>query len=68
MTVKIINTILCKGDPLAPQSSDILLQEGQLDVGLPVPTGWQMLSGNHHYSFVARIAYRGDIAPETVPE
>jgi len=49
---------LYEGDAMAPCSLDILVAEGRLDVGQPIPPGWRVLSGNPINSSVAIIGYR----------
>lgn len=46
------------GDPLAPESNDLIAQLDTLAVGKPVPEGWRVLSGNERFSSIARVIYR----------
>jgi hypothetical protein len=52
---------LLTGDPMKPDSTDIIAQFDSLRVGLPVPEGWRVLSGNSRFSQIARVAYRSEI-------
>lgn len=61
MTVQNITSTLLKGDALEPSFSDLIVQEGRLDVGLPVPDGWRVLDGNMHSSAVARVVMRHEV-------
>ncbi len=54
------NTLL-EGDALDPQSTDLIVQQGSLDVGQPVPQGWRVLTGNLDTSLVARVVYRYEV-------
>lgn len=56
---------LLRGDPMEPLGSDIIAQFDSLDVGLPVPAGWRVLSGNLQSSEIARVAYRFEIEEES---
>ena len=53
--------VLVSGDPMNPHESDLIAQVGILKVGLLVPGGWRVLTGNEKHSRVARLAYRHDI-------
>lgn len=65
MTVASITNRLLDGDPLAPESTDIIVQRGYLRVGKPVPDGWRVLTGNNHESTVYRVAFRYEIEEES---
>lgn len=60
-TINHISNRLIKGDPFDPSSGDMILQEGTLDVGNPVPDGWRVLDGNMHSSQVVRVVLRYEI-------
>ena len=62
--VNVNKTLLIEGDATSPRDSDLLLQQGTLKVGLPVPEGWRVLTGNQHFSEVWLIAYRYEIQPD----
>ena len=65
MTVEFIKAVhLIEGDLMNPTSNDLILQEGRLKVGLPVPNGWTVTTGNMHDSKVFRVAYRHQIDEE----
>jgi len=53
--------ILISGDPLNPAGSDLIHQTDYLDVGLPVPEGWRVMTGNMMTSEITRTAYREEI-------
>jgi hypothetical protein len=53
-----MGNILIRGDVLYPSSTDLIAQTKRLDVGLPVPDGWRVLSGNTNTSEIARVCYR----------
>jgi hypothetical protein len=53
--------ILLKGDPMAPDSTDVIAQFDSLAVGERVPEGWRVLSGNVRESEIARVAFRYEI-------
>ena len=55
---------LIEGDPLDPQSTDIIYQEDTLAVGQPVPEGWRVMTGNNMFSQIVRVAYRYEIEEE----
>ena len=59
-----IVSTLHQGSPVDPCSSDIIIQEGRLDVGEEVPTGWQVMDGNPTSSLVMRIVYRYQLEDE----
>jgi hypothetical protein len=66
--VEMINYItnkLVEGDALEPNDLDLIVQQGRLNVGLPVPQGWRVLTGNQFESRVARVAYRFEIRSPT---
>ena len=44
---------------------DLIAQTKRLDVGLPVPDGWRILTGNNESSLIARVAYRDEITEES---
>ena len=52
---------LISGDPFDPSSGDMILQEGSLSVGDPVPEGWRVLSGNPTSSSVVRVVLRCEV-------
>jgi len=60
-TIDSIRSKLIEGDMFEPSSSDIIYQEGRLAVGLPVPEGWRVLTGNMHDSQVVRVVMRYEI-------
>lgn len=53
-----MTNVLISGDPLNPQGSDLISQTASLRVGLPVPQGWNVLSGNHLQSEIITVTYR----------
>ena len=57
--------VLISGDPMAPASTDTIAQFQRLAVGLAVPDGWRVLSGNERESEIARVAYRYEIEEES---
>ena len=59
--VKNITNRLVDGDPLHPSDGDIITQLASLDVGLPCPKGWRVLTGNAHFSQIARTVLRYEI-------
>jgi len=59
-----VTNILIEGDPLNPASTDIIVQDGMLETGDPVPEGWVVMTGNQYLSRVMRIAYRYQIEDE----
>lgn len=61
MKVKHIKTSLVSGDALEPTDTDILAQQGYLEVGLEVPEGWRVLTGNIRESLVVWIGYRYEL-------
>lgn len=56
--IKHIDARLIKGDALHPNNCDLLALTGCLNVGLPVPDGWRVITGNQRSSLVAIIAMR----------
>lgn len=58
MALRISESFLLHGDPLAPSSTDLLAQTASLPVGEAVPDGWRVLTGNPRESLVGRVAYR----------
>jgi hypothetical protein len=66
MTVHSITNKLVDGDPLDPSDFDIIMQEGRLDVGVPVPDGWKVITGNQLNSQVIRLMTRWEIDQEEV--
>lgn len=56
-----INNTLLSGDPLDPSSCDKIVQVANLDVGVSVPDGWRVLSGNMNTSTIARVVLRYEI-------
>lgn len=60
MITNVSNTLI-GGDPMKPNTQDLIAQQGTLPVGKPVPRGWRVLTGNASYSLVARVAYREEI-------
>jgi len=56
--------ILIEGDPLAPNDSDIIVQEAHLNVDEPVPEGWRVMTGNNRSSLIMRVVYRYEIEGE----
>ena len=61
MTVRITENRLIDGDPLNPESTDLIAQRGTLLVGEPVPDGWRVLSGNSIASEVWRVVFRFEV-------
>lgn len=61
MTVKSIKNTIIEGDTMKPSDFDMIAQVGYLDVGLPVPEGWNVLTGNQRESKVARVVLRHEI-------
>lgn len=61
MPLAITETTLIDGDALTQFASDILVQQGIIDVGEAIPTGWTVLTGNDKHSLVTRVIYRGDL-------
>jgi hypothetical protein len=53
-----MTNILISGDPLNPQSTDLIVQKKNLAVDQPVPDGWRVLTGNLRTSLIARVCYR----------
>jgi len=56
-----VNNTLIEGDPLDPSTTDLIVQQGQLAVGQPVPKNWRVLTGNSDSSLVARVVYRYEV-------
>jgi hypothetical protein len=56
-----INNTLISGDAVSPSDGDLIAQVGMLDVGCPVPNGWNVLSGNASTSSVGRVVLRGNL-------
>jgi hypothetical protein len=52
---------LLSGDPMDPQTSDVIAICKTLAVGEPVPDGFRVISGNTHISEIWGIATRFDI-------
>ena len=65
MTVQHITNTLLRGNALEPSFSDLIVQEGRLDVGEPVPDGWRVLDGNMQSSLVARVVMRHEVQEMT---
>mgnify|MGYP003675410366 FL=1 len=63
--INCITNKLVEGDALEPNDLDLIVQQGRLNVGLPVPQGWRVLTGNQFESHVARVAYRFEIRSPT---
>ena len=63
--MKIVINHLVSGDPLSPQTGDVIAQIAILNVGVLVPNGWRVLTGNNNnnnnVSKIARIVLRGEI-------
>jgi len=55
---------LLEGDPMDPQSTDLIVEQARLAVGRPVPEGWRVLTGNMNDSLIVRVAYRYEIEDE----
>lgn len=53
-----MNNFLISGDALYPCGTDLIAQTKSLNVGLRVPEGWRVLSGNTSHSTIARVCYR----------
>jgi hypothetical protein len=49
---------LHEGDAMRPESTDVLIADGRLNVGEKVPDGWRVLSGNPHSSRVMATGFR----------
>lgn len=60
-TVHVTKNQLIEGNPLAPESFDMIAQLGHLPVGERVPEGWRVLTGNQFSSLVARVVYRFEV-------
>lgn len=56
---------LLSGDPLEPSSTDLIAQTKSLAVGLAVPEGWRVLSGNERESTIGRVAFRYEAEEES---
>ena len=52
------------GDTMDPSSTDLIIMEGRVEVGQPIPEGWTVHTGNQFDSQVTRIAYRYQIEEE----
>lgn len=52
---------LIDGNPMQPESTDLIAESRRLAVGERVPDGWRVLTGNAHESLIARVAYRYEI-------
>jgi hypothetical protein len=61
----ISDCILLRGNPMEPNSTDVIAQFSRLPVGRPVPDGWRVLSGNTTESEIARVAFRFEIEEES---
>lgn len=61
MPMTIASNRLIEGNPMDPQSTDLILQEGRLPVGERVPPNWRVTTGNMYNSQAFRIAYRYEI-------
>ncbi len=59
-----IKTTILTGDAMDPHSGDILAQVGTLDVGKPVPAGWNVLDGWARASWVGRVVTRDQLKHE----
>ena len=60
--MKIVINHLVSGDPLSPQTGDVIAQIAILNVGVLVSNGWRVLTGNNNnVSKIARIVLRGEI-------
>ena len=57
--------VLISGNPMEPESTDIIAQFDRLPVGRSVPDGWRVLSGNTTDSEIARVAFRFEIEEES---
>jgi hypothetical protein len=53
--------ILIEGDPMEPQSTDLIVQINTAPVGARIADGWRVLTGNARESQIARVAYRYEI-------
>lgn len=56
--ISIMQNYLFEGDPMQPASTDLIIQRGMLPVGERIPRGWNVISGNIHYSVVYRVTTR----------
>jgi hypothetical protein len=56
---------LVSGDPMEPCPTDLIAQRALLKVGLPIPEGWRVLTGNARDSVIARVAFRYEIEEES---
>jgi hypothetical protein len=56
---------LVSGDPLEPSSTDLIAQKKLLAVGLAVPEGWRVLTGNNRDSVIARVCFRYEAEEES---
>jgi hypothetical protein len=62
--VGILSSTLLSGSALEPEPTDLIALTGQLAVGRPVPSGWNVMTGNQYSSLVAAVAYRQEVEQE----
>ena len=60
-----MRNFLVSGDPMEPLSTDLIAQTKSLAVGLAVPEGWRVLSGNNRESTIARVCFRYEAEEES---
>ncbi len=53
--------ILVRGDALAPDAHDLIVQVSRLGAGEPLPKDWTITSGNMDSSEIVRVVTRGDV-------
>jgi hypothetical protein len=63
-TIRVVTSTLLRGDPFETSDDDTIAQIGMIDVGEKIPFGWNILSGNEHYSEIGRVALRYEIEQE----
>lgn len=55
-------SILVEGDPFAPLSCDLIVEQITLPLDqLPVGDGWRLMSGNLTDNYFCRVAYRREV-------
>lgn len=59
--MRIESNYLVTGDPRSPAPSDLIAQTSLLPTGEEVPDGWRVLTGNAHFSKIARVVMRFEI-------
>jgi len=56
--VFITDFTLIDGDPMNPESTDLMVVHGRLEVGIRVPPDWRVITGCETSSLVAAVGYR----------